>query len=256
MHRNKRPQIKYHVYSPGGNITALVETGEIGNFPAIAKKIMKADAGVEQVGFLMPPRGKNTEFHLQMMGGEFCGNAARCAALHLSKLKHKAHIDFTGSGFDFPITAAIKGSNVELKLPGEFFRGLEQVNEGYLVDFEGIRFLVTQKNLQRKDFKFLINKYKAGWPAVGVITLKEQKGYCNVEPWVWVSATKTLIAETACASGSLAAATVLRLGSSPQKFYNIRQPSGSMYKVIITGKGDYVSLFSLSGPIKKCYNNW
>jgi len=42
---------------------------------------MKQQPEVEQVGFVMPAKKPLCDFHVEMMGGEFCGNAARCAAL-------------------------------------------------------------------------------------------------------------------------------------------------------------------------------
>ena len=79
-------KIKYIKYNPSGNITALVigdkytqkERKQINN------EIMKYDKKIEQVGFLSDYKNKIT-----MAGGEFCGNATRCAALYyLNKNKY------------------------------------------------------------------------------------------------------------------------------------------------------------------------
>jgi diaminopimelate epimerase len=65
------------IISPGGNTTAVVE-----GIPAsqlerrrLNDAIMKQYRDVEQVGFL-----DRRVPYLQMAGGEFCGNATRCAA--------------------------------------------------------------------------------------------------------------------------------------------------------------------------------
>ena len=72
-------KIRYKVYNPAGNITALV-IGDKYNFEErknINNKIMDSDSKIEQVGFL-----SKTEKRLSMAGGEFCGNATRCAILY------------------------------------------------------------------------------------------------------------------------------------------------------------------------------
>src|ERR1700679_493730 len=98
-------EIPFKVYYPGGNTTALVETSVPLDFAAIAKSVMKKKREVEQVGFIMPPKKAITDFHVEMMGGEFCCNAARCAALDWFITTKKDSAIFTVSGFDVPLTA-------------------------------------------------------------------------------------------------------------------------------------------------------
>ncbi len=68
--------INYKILNPGGNKTAIV----IGNQyneklkKEINDKILKENLDVEQVGFIDTKENK-----LEMAGGEFCANAARCA---------------------------------------------------------------------------------------------------------------------------------------------------------------------------------
>lgn len=75
--------IAYSILNPTGNITALAETRvEPERQPAVAADIMKLHPEVEQVGFLnlALPDGCDVQAELRMAGGEFCGNAAMCAA--------------------------------------------------------------------------------------------------------------------------------------------------------------------------------
>ena len=68
--------INYKILNPGGNKTAII----IGNQyneklkKEINDKILKENLDVEQVGFIDTKENK-----LEMAGGEFCANAARCA---------------------------------------------------------------------------------------------------------------------------------------------------------------------------------
>ena len=84
-------QIKYSIYRPAGNDTALVYGT---NYTKKMKKkindaIMKKHTNVEQVGFI----SNNGKKELQMAGGEFCGNATRSAAYnYLDGMQGKIHI--------------------------------------------------------------------------------------------------------------------------------------------------------------------
>ena len=73
--------IKYTIFDPTGNITALVET-RVPNEdqPKVADEIMKAHPEVEQVGFVYFEPRRSTPVLLRMAGGEFCGNATMSAA--------------------------------------------------------------------------------------------------------------------------------------------------------------------------------
>lgn len=84
------------ILNPGGNITALVEGIPTGQSlrKTINDEIMKVFPEVEQIGFLdrSIPR-------LEMAGGEFCGNAARCAAyLLLGGKLGKISLNVSGGG--------------------------------------------------------------------------------------------------------------------------------------------------------------
>ena len=75
--------MKYCIFDPTGNVTALVETEvEPPLQPAAAAEIMRRHPGTEQVGFLSDPEPGEKGIHAvrRMAGGEFCGNASMCAA--------------------------------------------------------------------------------------------------------------------------------------------------------------------------------
>ena len=73
--------LKYSIWDPTGNITALVETQtSIDRQPEVAARIMDLHPEVEQVGFV----SKVLRPYLRMAGGEFCGNASMCAAAWLA----------------------------------------------------------------------------------------------------------------------------------------------------------------------------
>ncbi len=225
------PKTPFFIYSPGGNITALIETARPMDFSAVAARVMEQRPEVEQVGFVMPPKKPLCDFHVEMMGGEFCGNAARSAALRWCLSAKKNSAVFTVSGFDVPLTAHVQDKTVTLRIPGEFLKSAAQVPEGWLADFYGIRFLVIDNVTNKKDIEKLVHKYRDSMPAIGVIVLQASEKGHSIIPWVWVVSTGTLIKENACASGSIAAALVVRKQGLDLPSYSIIQPSGSVLSV-------------------------
>ena len=70
--------LRYSIFDPTGNITALVESEvPVEEQPGTAAAIMAAQPSVEQVGFVSFSEGLPS---LRMAGGEFCGNASMSAA--------------------------------------------------------------------------------------------------------------------------------------------------------------------------------
>ena len=72
---------------PAGNITIFVlDQVEKAHRAAIAEKIMAIPAlKAEQVGYVCPAE-EDADGHMEMMGGEFCGNALRCAWLAIGNV--------------------------------------------------------------------------------------------------------------------------------------------------------------------------
>jgi len=77
------------IANPAGNITAFVLDNNIEkkDYIYVANKLMEiAELEIEQVGFVKEPK-LGGELRLEMMGGEFCGNATRSFGLYLAMLK-------------------------------------------------------------------------------------------------------------------------------------------------------------------------
>ena len=71
-------KLEYIKTDPTSNITVLVRTPvERAKQPEAAENIMAADRQCEQVGFV---EESESGTRLQMMGGEFCGNASMSLA--------------------------------------------------------------------------------------------------------------------------------------------------------------------------------
>lgn len=107
--------IRYTMVKPGGNNTVLVHDllprqyhGEVAR-----EVILKKEAKGEQVGYLERSTLPGTVCRLQMMGGEFCGNATRATIMLIVKALlagdpgpnpfELSHITRSGSHLDVPM---------------------------------------------------------------------------------------------------------------------------------------------------------
>lgn len=96
-------QVKITILNPGGNITALIDGADrsLDERKIINDKIMAKFPRVEQVGFI-----SYSPLRLVMAGGEFCGNATRCAAF-LSLKRKPGRINVSVSGTNQSLKARI-----------------------------------------------------------------------------------------------------------------------------------------------------
>lgn len=257
---------------PAGNMTALVKTRLPRRFHGqIARQIMKEDKSVEQVGFIEPARNPRALARLQMMGGEFCGNATRSLAMCLfNELRTQCNIikrkfSLEVSGMDKLIEVSIQENNsVQISLPvnhynDELFRTCKN---GTLVRLDGIQHFVSnlpryvtinQELLKLRGYYELKNEglFKYNVPAIGTIFLQRIEGGIKIYPLIYVHDTKTFIFESGCASGTLAAGLIeAKLMGDGVHTMNVLQPSGLFLTTTITQKtGRFQSAF-LSGMVE------
>ncbi|MDR2159343.1 MAG: hypothetical protein LBP23_04665 [Treponema sp.] len=95
---------------PAGNITVFV-LGEVRDRDRVVRRIMAdGDLRAEQAGFVVPPASPAGYWRLEMMGGEFCGNAARSFGLLAARflgLAGKAAVTVETSGMARPLTVRV-----------------------------------------------------------------------------------------------------------------------------------------------------
>jgi diaminopimelate epimerase len=191
--------LDYRIYSPGGNDTALVIGDEYNDYKAVNDALMAAHPNVEQVGFLSTKERK-----LTMAGGEFCGNASRAACFYYLDGK-PGEIELQTCGL--LISCGIdSGGDVWLELPRPT---VTQIDDGiFAVKLDGITHIVITRDAP---------------PAVGmIITEKRGERELGINPFVYVRPVDTFVNETACLSGTIAAAAV---GGADTR---VAQPSGSV----------------------------
>ena len=92
---------------PAGNITVFVlDPVEKAQRAAIAEKIMAIPAlKAEQVGYACAAED-DVDGHMEMMGGEFCGNATRAYGMYIAQQKGGlSSVRLRVSGCDHVVTA-------------------------------------------------------------------------------------------------------------------------------------------------------
>jgi diaminopimelate epimerase len=206
------------INAAGGNTTAI----EIINQPLkreeyetqglkLLDKFQQFSA--EQAGFLV-----TSGDHLEMSGGEFCGNATRAAALILSELRGKEAISFSVSGFPGLVQGSVRKIadnkfNVKCLFPNFNLVVSSQVVDGIkmsVVDLGGIIHVILNENFP-KNYKQVHQKIVSCLglekrDAVGVIWAQQKLEGVNINPVVWVRSIDTFFYESSCGSGSIAVA--------------------------------------------------
>lgn len=203
--------------SPAQNMTILV-LSEVSRSeqPSVASYLMRSDRiGAEQVGFI--ELSDAAESRLQMMGGEFCGNATASLAAYLCATTKKQDLRLEVSGTDSPVSCHVDNKNseynvtVDMPLPlkiDEMLMPKLSSSKLTFVSFPGITHIIMENEpprLTRDIFSELCRELKQA--AVGVITLDEKKMF--ISPAIYVSSTDQIVYERGCGSGSAAVGAYL-----------------------------------------------
>lgn len=187
--------------------------------------------GVEQAGFLVQ---KDSQFHFEMSGGEFCGNAARSAALVISQITGKPENSFTMSGYKGVVQSHVDGNNVRCEFKGLPTLKKESLFNGAkltVVDLGGIVHVVIEDEFP-ENYKIVHKQITQelglqNRDAVGVLWIQKNGKSVNLNPVVWVKSIDTFFYETACGSGSIAVVKATGVKE-------VTQPSGQVINATIT----------------------
>lgn len=227
--------IPFHKMSPGGNTTILVPHSAVDALhraPVATRLMHGLHLGAEQVGFI--DMGSSIP-RLDMMGGEFCGNACRCLAA-LLLLEGRVQDDGQGgstgriaaSGVSTPVHFTARhlpdgavDASIRMDLPA--MPDMVDIAPGMsLVRLPGISHLLLDLALHPypgrpgETVPGILRRYGLDEaPAAGCIWFGEHGGRRFIKPVVHVRDTATIHEETACGSGTLALALHLSRLAAP-----------------------------------------
>lgn len=226
--------ISYRLYDPSGNITAVAYGKDsVSGRRAAAREILKAEPSCEQVGFISEAAG-GEDVSLEMVGGEFCGNAVFAAALWYAEENDV----FSGGRSSAVVRVTVSGSEileVVLTKDGEdsFYGSYrfprliarEKLRGLDVFGFEGIKHAVIWDKAPAADAEALVRELceEAGSKAFGLMFTDART--FEVKPLVFVREPETLYWENSCASGSAAIAHAAALRGIPFEA-ELRFPGG------------------------------
>jgi diaminopimelate epimerase len=230
---------------PAKNITLFV-LNQVENRAETARLLMgTAGLEAEQVGFVIPPKQPHELWRLEMMGGEFCGNAARSFGLFVARTlgcSGTVEIPIGISGMPDPLTVTVNvaAGTAEVAIPKPlaqdtlFLRLAPDLPSLPLpvYCFPGITHVIAPgispgnqgKNLFY-TIKAQVESTRSVPQALGVMFYDRKEDL--MIPAVYVYATDSLVFESSCGSGSAALGVWFQESlSEGEGFCQVTQPGG------------------------------
>jgi diaminopimelate epimerase len=264
------------IADPAKNITAIVlDQTPPGVRAALSAAILADPAlGAEQAGFAIPPgRRENRRWRLEMMGGEFCGNAARSFGLYIAGItglrgRHTVIIESSGAAAPVPVRVDTGTGRAEAEIPGPLsITALDFEGRALTVCiFEGITHVLAPGLAPDRETFFAVKsafeRNAASLPdAFGVMfagppAARPEGGLSfpdgaddAMTPAVYVYGTDSLVFESSCGSGSAALAVCKSpLPAGGEARYRIRQPGGIIETRVVKRAGAAASV-AIGGPV-------
>ena len=250
--------LSYILADPSGNTTAFVLSPVApGQYGPVARSVMEA-LSAEQVAFVHDGR-------MDMMGGEFCGNASRSFAIWqaLHTGDGRTLLPFSGesqqtvqvSGSPQPLKVTVRGTNdrlyaaIGMPLPRRVLP-LEQSPLGRctLVEYPGISHILLEDRqpaeADTQKAAALLSDLSAESGCFGLLYLSQN----HMRPLVYVRDTDTLVWESSCASGTCAVAAALALRQGEDIMLELEQPGGLLTAFATVQQGVLTDL-QLDGPV-------
>ena len=252
-------ELSYILADPSGNTTVFVLSPvPAAQYGPVAREVM-ARLEAEQVAFVHHGR-------MDMMGGEFCGNASRSFALWQAlheadglqlrplagQLKHQVQV----SGAPEALTVALAGdgsdayhARIHMPLPLRVV-ALEEPFLGpcTLVEYHGISHLVMEERVPHEEDPQtaleLLDSLDAQCCCFGLLYVEDGV----MRPRVIVRDAGTDVWESSCASGTCAVAAALALRQGADVTLELEQPGGSLTAFAAVEQGVLTDL-QLDGPV-------
>ncbi|MDO4531463.1 MAG: diaminopimelate epimerase [Bacillota bacterium] len=260
-------ELKFIKTSPTENMTLLIETPvpREKQLETAEKLIAYGSVYAEQAGYIEAAKNPLAERRLQMMAGEFCGNASLSLAAVLAEEKglqagEEREIVLEVSGTDQLVRCQMKKEEngfygrVAMPLPkGVERRSFSLNGMGYQLDvvaFEGISHIIVPTALWGeagvKHAEQAAKEWAGEMPsAFGILLFDAKKN--TLQPLVSVQGS-TLIWERGCGSGTAAVGAYLAMQAGSSLFVSLKQPGGTMGAEVVLENGRIEAIF-LTGRV-------
>lgn len=237
-------RIRYIPADPAGNLTGFVMTKvALRRRAALAARMMAlCPEGFEQIAFVDEESLHTPLPRMDMMGGEFCGNATRAFAL-LAAGERGAdgmrEMRVSVSGADAPVRVALEGQSAyaDMPLPHEAVYAPICGRRVPIVRMEGIDHAVLLDRAPSEGDARAVLAAMPSQDAQGVLFVQGRK----MTPFVHVAATDTSVWESSCGSGSVALAWLLAQEKADgEHAFAFEEPGGTLSVRILMRGGQAV----------------
>lgn len=242
-------ELQFVKVSPNENMTLLIESPVPREKHLETAKALISYGSVyaEQAGYIEEPENKAACARLQMMAGEFCGNATLSLGAYLFSKEHPK----TGEQKEFLLEVSGADSLVRCHVQKEADGYLGQlsmplpteiITETYVLDdvsyrletvyLPGITHIIVPKTLWGQTAREKAEQAAKAWEnqiseeAFGILLFDE--GEMTLEPLVCVK-NASLVWERGCGSGTTAIGAALALRKQSSLSLGLKQPGGVMH---------------------------
>ena len=255
-------ELRYTVIDPTKNITLLVTTPVPRDVqPRVAAELLQREQDAEQVGFAEGLAAG--EPRLQMMGGEFCGNATMSMAAWLHRdlpVGAECALALPVSGAPEPVPCRVTHidgcfiGTVSMPLP-ERVETLSLPVCGVMqslpvVFLPGICHVIVPADMIRRDqAEETLRAWSELLPgeAMGLLLLDESQ--TAFTPLVYVRPTDSCVWERGCGSGSASIGAWLTQVRGADQCVSLRQPGGVIQVVTQTDGGASLTSLTITGTV-------
>lgn len=254
--------IQYLLADPTKNITVLVTTPVSRALqPELASLLLDLEPEAEQVGFV--ETAADGQMRLQMMGGEFCGNATMSMAAWLHRdlpVGAECALALPVSGAPEPVPCRVTHidgcfiGTVSMPLP-ERVETLSLPVCGVMqslpvVFLPGICHVIVPADMIRRDqAEETLRAWSELLPgeAMGLLLLDESQ--TAFMPLVYVRPTDSCVWERGCGSGSASIGAWLTQVRGADQCVSLRQPGGVIQVVTQTDGGARLTSLTITGTV-------
>ncbi|MFC3884992.1 diaminopimelate epimerase [Bacillus songklensis] len=256
-------EIDFIKFNPTQNMTILVKTNyPVEEYEYIASKIMSYDSVyAEQVGFIEKPINNKATAHLQMAGGEFCGNACMALAAFIASEKGLKQNDLMEillevSGTDRLIMCQVRRNSdeyycqVTMPIPKQ----IEQRTIKY--DGDDLDIIIVRYHefihivIEVEEFSRTVREkaqslakllgVTLGANLIGILLYKSKSD--ELAPLIYVPHLDSMIWERGCGSGTASLGAYLAWKNKGEIVAKIRQPGGTINVVANCHEEELTSL--------------
>ena len=233
-------KLEFVKLSPAQNMTVIVKTPvpRRQQSDVAGRLIDYAGVFAEQAGFIEPPTLPGAECRLQMMGGEFCGNATMCMAALTARdggiqpgETRDINVEISGAEgvLNCRVSCTEDGYVCKTRMP--LPESVEKLNGYSLVRLPGITHAILKCAAPaslRTGAEEMLREIAALLDDEAVGLMLYSPATAEMIPLVYVKATDTMIWERGCGSGSAAVGALAAWEKQADVQIPLLQPGGTI----------------------------